>query len=434
MTVADSRLSGGRPPEAAGPARGFVRAAERFVAENREGTVIVLALAGFLVLWTIYDAVSFASVDQHSDISELWGWAQNFGFGVKHPPLQAWVFGLWFAVFPRADWATYLLAVTTATVTLAITWRLLRDHLDGNRALIGLTALFLVPLYTLRGATLDANTVIMPFWAAALLFYLRARRGFGVFDAVLTGAFVGLAFLGKYWTAYLVAGMAAASLAGNGARRFWRSPAPYLMAAGAAIVIGPHLLGLMIDGGGATYNFVREGVMNADSFGTALVKSGYYLLGAAAYVAIPLIFLAALRPDRAALADIAWPADPDRQQALLLFAVPLVLPALVNLALPHRLTPIWTYPNWALLPVVLYGSPLINVDARAGARACLVALAVSLAFVGASPLVAYWRLDHFANPHQTHYRQVAEAVERFAGPPPELLWGCLLYTSPSPRD
>ena len=40
----------------------------------------------------------------------------------------------------------------------------------------------------------------------------------------------------------------------------------------------------------------------------------------------------------------------------LLFAVPLVLPALVNLALPYRLTPDWTFPNWPLLPIVLYAS------------------------------------------------------------------------------
>ena len=54
------------------------------------------------------------------------------------------------------------------------------------------------------------------------------------------------------------------------------------------------------------------------------------------------------------------PRDDDRRQALLLFLVPLALPALVNLAIPYRLTADWTYPNWALLPVVLYASREIN--------------------------------------------------------------------------
>ena len=76
-----------------------------------------------------------------------------------------------------------------------------------------------------------------------------------------------------------------------------------------------------------------------------------------------------------------WPRDDDRRQALLLFVVPLVLPALVNLAVPYRFTADWTYPNWALLPVILYASREIIVDERAVARGGLVALAVTLAAI-----------------------------------------------------
>ena len=36
----------------------------------------------------------------------------------------------------------------TSAVALAVAWRLLRDHLDKNRALLGLFALMLMPLYT----------------------------------------------------------------------------------------------------------------------------------------------------------------------------------------------------------------------------------------------------------------------------------------------
>ena len=112
----------------------------------------------------------------------------------------------------------------------------MRDHLDKNRALLGLFALALIPLYEVKAEVLNANTVMMPFWAATLLFYLRARRGLGSADALLAGAFASLTMLGKYWAVFLFAGMAVAALVGPGTRRFWRSPAPYLMAAGAAIV------------------------------------------------------------------------------------------------------------------------------------------------------------------------------------------------------
>ena len=91
------------------------------------------------------------------------------------------------------------------------------------------------------------------------------------------------------------------------------------------------------------------------------------------------------------------------RQAQLLFIVPLVLPALVNLAVPHRLTADWTYPNWALLPIILYASPDIAVDARAVARAGLVALAVTLAALIASPVVAYARLLRSQDQYRAHF-------------------------------
>ncbi len=401
----------------------LIQVGQRFVAEKAEGIVVLAALGAFVVLWMLYDTISVATADVHWDVSEAMLWAQKFAFGYKHPPMTGWLYALWFAVFPRQDWAAHLLNVTVIAAALAVTWRLLRDHLDKNRALFGLVALFVVPLYDIKTEILNANTVMMPFWAAALLFYLRARRGLGVFDAFLAGAFASLAVLGKYWALFLIAGMAAASVAGAGTRRFWRSGAPYVIAAGAAIVIAPHLVWFAIERGGTNYVFLRDNVMASDSFGVALAKSGYYLLGAAAYAIGPLIFLAALRPSRAALADIAWPADADRQQALLLFAVPLVLPALVNLAIPYRLTPVWTYPNWALLPIILYASRDLIVDENAVARAGLVALAATLAAVIASPFVAYDRLTANREPYRAHYRQVAELADSLAGNPVQLFWG-----------
>ncbi len=397
--------------------------AQRWVSARSEGVLVGLILAAFIGLWMTFQTVSLAPVDLRDDASEAALWAQTFAFGYKHPPLTAWLFMAWFAVLPRANWAMHLAGVTTVAATLAVTWRLLRDHLDRNRSLFGLAALVLVPLYTFKAAELNANTAMMPFWAAALLFYLRARRGLGVWDSVLAGAFASLAMLGKYWAVYLFAGMAAAALTGADMRRFWRSPAPYLMAASAALVIAPHLYWYVSEAGGANYAFVRDSVMTDDSFAAALGKSVYYLLGVIAYAAGPLLLLAALRPGRAALADIAWPADEERRQALILFAVPMVLPALVNLALPARLTPDWTFPNWALLPVVLYGSRKIAVDSFAAAGAGLAALAVSLAFVIASPFIAVAKLKSGLDPNRPSSQEVAALAKEMTNKPMRLYWG-----------
>lgn len=405
----------------------LVSAVERFVGTRGEGVVITSAFAGFFVLWTLYHTISNISVATDSDTSEVSVWAQHFAFGYKHPPLTAWIFSLWFSVFPRSDFAVHLLGSAVTTSALAVTWRLLRDHLDLTRALVGLTALTLVPFYTCRAATLDANTVMMPFWAAALLFYLRARKGHGSLDAALAGAFAGLAFLGKYWAVHLVAGIMVASVVGAETKAFWRSRAPYVIAVIAAIVVAPHVNWYLAARGGDNYTFMMQDVLIAESFAGSLARSGRYLEGSAASVAAPLVFFAALLPSRAALADTIWPRDEIRRQALVLLVVPLLLPALVNPLFPQRLSPVWTFPNWPLLPVVLYGSPLITrINARAAARSVIIAFLLSLGAVAVAPIRACVKLQAKAaniEDDRAYYVEVAAAAERFAERPVRVVGG-----------
>ena len=402
----------------------------RLLSDHGEAAIVAAVLAFFVAVSMLFWQISTASVDVHYDASEAVVWAQHFAFGYKHPPLTGWLFALWFSVFPRQQWALNLLTVTTSAVGLAVSWRLLRDHLDKNRALLGLFALMLIPLYDVKAEVLNANTVMIPVWAAALLFYLRARRGLAPLDAVLAGAFASLAMLGKYWAVFLFAGMAVASLVGPGVRRIWRSPAPYLMAAGAAIVLAPHVWWVATQSG-ASVEFA-ESVAQRMPFGAALARSANYFVGSVAYIIGPLIFLAALRPSWSALADTAWPSEELRQQAWILLLVPLILPALVNLAVPYRLTAAWTSPNWAVLPIVLYGSRALFIDERATVRAGLFTLAATLAILIASPVIACVRLTHGPDLYRPHFHEVAEIGQSLAGRPVALIWGSQAIVSGLP--
>jgi len=94
--------------------------------------------------------------------------------------------------------------------------------------------------------------------------------------------------------------------------------------------------------------------------------------------------------------------------------VPLVLPALVNLFIPFRITPDWTFPNWALLPVVLYGSSYLAIDTRAAARAGLAGLAIVLAIVLASPVIACVRIVSEPDQFRPHFRQAADLASKLS--------------------
>src|SRR5487761_1366633 len=140
-------------PQLAG-AEWLIKPVQGLVGERGEGAVAAWILGAFVVLWMSFHTVSLAPVELRDDAAEAALWAQHFAFGYKHPPMTAWLFSLWFAIFPRADWAAHLLAVTIAAVTLAVSWRLARDHLDKYRSLFGLAALSFIPLFTFKATEL----------------------------------------------------------------------------------------------------------------------------------------------------------------------------------------------------------------------------------------------------------------------------------------
>src|SRR4051812_43067605 len=79
--------------------------------------------AAHAVLWTLILINLKAAQDVHMDVAEAFAWGQKFQFGYgKHPPLAGWVAGLWFKLFPVADWSTYLLAMATLGCALVISW------------------------------------------------------------------------------------------------------------------------------------------------------------------------------------------------------------------------------------------------------------------------------------------------------------------------
>ena len=350
---------------------------------RRTRTVAVLLIA-FTAVWTLYFVLAHGGADVNWDVNEGILWSQDASFG-HHPPVTAWAFAAWFGVFPRADWASYLLAATCIGLTLWISWLLLSDWLDDSKRVVGLAMLTLLPFYTFLASKLNTNTIMMPFWALTTLCFLRSFRHRSNSQALLAGAAGAAAVLSKYWSFYLIAGAGVAALLDPRRARYFRSPAPWLaLAAGAALLV-PHALDVLRNP--RTLAWVAETGQQVGTVG-ALLRSLAYLRDCVAYALPAILVLVALRPRRAALSDIVAPSDADRRLVAVLFWVPLLLPPLVNVMAPHRLTSLWTFPNWSLLPVLLLATPLVTLQRRTAVRVLAVALALPLLAVIAAPLVA----------------------------------------------
>src|SRR5262249_44264483 len=264
----------------------------------------------YVALWTLYGAIAKSSQDIHADMSEQFALSRELSFGYpKHPPLAMVVVRAWFSVFPTADWAYYLLAMANVGFALWIAWRVSARFLDGEKRVVGLALLTLVPFFNFHGLKFNVNTILLPLWAATTLWFLRSFETRRVFDAALAGLFAAAAMYGKYWSIVLLIGLGIAALIDRRRATYFSSPVPWVTIAVGALALAPHLAWL-IGSGFAPFSYAVT-LHGEGSFESTLAASLGYLAGSIAYVALPLLLVLLIaRPSGAAVKDMAWPPAP----------------------------------------------------------------------------------------------------------------------------
>jgi 4-amino-4-deoxy-L-arabinose transferase-like glycosyltransferase len=410
---------------------------------RRERSVLV-ALAVYAVLWTAYATIAKASQGLHPDMTELIAWSRDLAWGFdKHPPLAAALVWLWFQVFPLAEWSYYLLAMLMPALALWIVWRLTADYLDIEKRVVGVALLTVVPFFNFHALKYNVNTVLLPLWAAATFAFLRSYRTRSVGWAALAGALAAACMLGKYWSAFLLAGLALAALIDARRGRYFRSPAPWITVAVGLAVLAPHLVWL------AHHAFLpfsyAVGVHADKPFGWSAFSALGYLAGSLGYVALPLIIvLVTAWPNRATLADMAWPAEQERRFAAAAFWAPLLLPAIVAPLTGVEITSLWSMSCWTLLPVLLLSAPAVTVHEIDTRRILGLALALPLVMLIASPAIAILAQRAGPLPSSAQARLLAQEIERdwhatipqplrFVDGNADLAYGVIAYAVNAPR-
>src|SRR5215207_612379 len=395
------------------PIRSALASAERLVdalvdPQRRERTVVAL-LVGYVVIWTGY-AVITTGADVHFDMAEAVVLSRDPAFGyAKHPPLSIWIAGLWFTLLPLSKWAFYLLAFTMPAIALWAAWRLSARWLDAEKRVVGIALLTLIPFFSFHALKFNANTVLIPFWALTTLWFVRSYDTSNPGYAALAGLGAAAAMLGKYWSIFLIAGLALAALCGPRRRAYFRSPAPWITVAVGAAVLAPHVHWLFVhDFLPFSYAVSLHGARTAADAAAGIVR---YLIDAAAYVAVPVaLALIAARAGEETVRDLLLPRDGDRRFAVIAFWAPLLLPVVVAIPAGARINALWTMPSFALLPVVLLSSPQIVVPQRAIVAILAVAIALPPAALALSPIVAL--ANGWLRPAPVDYRVLAQAIER----------------------
>lgn len=398
---------------------------------------VVIAIALYAVVWTVYATISTGLQNLHVDMTEEAVLARDWAWGYfKHPPLSVWAPGMWFAVFPLNACAYYLLSMSAVGVGLFAAWRIARRYLSAEKALLALALLTFIPFYNFHAIRFNANSLQIAIWPLATLFFLRSLENRRVSDALAAGAFAALAALTKYWAVFLLAGFLAAALLHPKRADYFRSPALWISAAVGAALVAPHLYWL------AQHDFITLQYAAARGAATAgrLATMRDYLAATLAYASIAtLLALWAIAAGRTTVADVLAPRASTRRALLGLFAMPILLPLTLTLAAGSHVNGLWTMPALALLPLVLLSS---DRPLRQDRTATILAAAavVPLAFACLSPIVAV--AQAWDRPDEVDLRKLAAAVAeawapqgaplRLVAGPEELAYGVAFYAPGRP--
>jgi 4-amino-4-deoxy-L-arabinose transferase-like glycosyltransferase len=358
-----------------------------------------------VVLWTFILINLKAAQDVHMDVAEAFAWGQKFQFGYgKHPPLAGWVAGLWFRIFPVADWATYALAMTTLGCGLVISWLISLRVVDRRRAFFVVVMLALYPIFNFKGFKYNPDLLQLVTLPLLVLAYLHAFEKRNLRAGLWLGLAGALALMTKYWVLTMIGAVGLAALIHPDRLLFLRSPAPWVAIATLVVAMTPHLIWLReVDFVPLTYAGDVYGLSNrAQNIQLVLGYIGHNLALLAAPVVLAAIALA-WRPRwwatlaRHPLALLTRPgcrgANPgvNVSQALNIWIIQIVVaigPPLGGLIFTVYMKTDWGISLFFLTPLALVAIPSLRLQRIALFHIAAIWFVVTLAALAASPYIA----------------------------------------------
>lgn len=205
------------------------------------GIVAAITLARLALLW-------FDRTDLFVDETQYWLWSQDFAFGYySKPPLIAWVIGAvtWVTGKDSPFWIR--LPGPLFHAATALTLAALAARLAGARIAVWVAVTYAtLPMVAVGSLLISTDTIMAPFFAAALLWHFQLVATRRPVFAVLAGVAVGLAFLAKYAAVYFLLGVGLGAVLIPALRIGWRNAA--LLLAGFAVVVAPNLIWNLMHG------------------------------------------------------------------------------------------------------------------------------------------------------------------------------------------
>jgi len=389
---------------------------------RRSHRLLLLLLIAHVLIITLFAWIARFPVAVWDDMLEAWAWGKQFELGYyKHPPLYAWVTGIWFKIFPRTDFAFYSLSALNIGLGLAGIWRLSGLLLKKYARFPAVALLLFAPSHHYFATNFNANTIQLSVWPWATFFFVRSLQTKSWKDGGWFGVIGGCALLGKYYSILFLASCFVSALVHPDRRCYFRSAAPYCAVLACSILFAPHAWWAWENGLVTVHYALGKGLrpwwQNTYSALNATVVG---FLANAASTAVLLVALGQRWPALISKLGRSWMAH-ENLWLTVLGVGPLLLTVLLGVVGYIKVTPNYLIPTVYLLPLLAcraLGATLTNTHVGNITR---WAAAFMLFSLSVAPVIAYTSVAlRFEDKTQVS-RQVARLStnlwkERFATP------------------
>jgi 4-amino-4-deoxy-L-arabinose transferase-like glycosyltransferase len=374
----------------------------------------VLFLALYCAALLVFTAFALGPRPLHHDMTEAWAWGKEFQLGyAKHPPMSAWLTGLWFTVLPRTDLSFYLLSTLNLAAALTGVWALAGLFLEPRGRLAAVLLLALTPSFNVWAMKFNANAPLLSTWPWTTYFFLRSLETRRADFATLAGLVGAMALLTKYYSVVLFGTLLLVAVLYPTRRQYFRCMAPYITLAIGLLLTLPHIW-WMVASGFPTIDYAlskaRFDPVEARATTIMTVLVSLCLLGIPASVSI-----IAFGTRSRALLTRATTAGFDRRNAWLLCLAygPFAFTVSAYFIANFRITNAFLMPAFFALPMVFLVLSRAPVTNRVVGRIALSAVLVWLPLVLGSPLFGYYALAHAPGMEVESRKDIAEAATEY---------------------
>ena len=377
------------------------------------GWAVPLLLVGFVAVWMAYLVIAYLCGDLHPDVLEAWTFGRTFEWGYsKHPPLMGWVARAWTSVLPLTNWSFQLMALTNSAIALWAVDLISRRFVRGDKRVVVLLLLMLLPTYQFHAQRFNANTVLLATWPIATYCFLRSFETRQVVWAVAAGATAALAMLGKYYSVFLIGSFVFAAICHPQRRAYFGSVAPWISTATGFAALGPHLYWLAkTDAKPINYALALHA---GKAFGPALQEGMLFILGVALVLALPTATWILIAGDRLKRFYGDFRAmDPGLFLLFLVSVGTIVFPVIVAVGFGTDMQPIWALQGLFLFAILIVCGASYPIERFYSVNLTVLVFGIALLAVAvAAPVHAVYRNLHPLSEGRNFYQLSAMELTR----------------------